>query len=59
MGLLTSPKLARRQVSGYVACGFAYTPPYTLTPGRPSPGRATLLRHPFSLPNTSLVRMLS
>ena len=38
MGLLTSPKSARRQVSGYVTCGFAYTSPYTLTPGYPSPG---------------------
>ena len=59
MGLLTSPKSARRQVSGYVACGFAYTPPYTLTPGQPSPGRATLLRHPFSLPTTSLDRTIN
>jgi hypothetical protein len=39
-----------------VACGFAYTPPYILTPGRPTPGRATLLRHPFGLPTTSLGR---
>jgi hypothetical protein len=39
-------------------CGFAYTSPYTLTPGYPSPGRATLLRHPFSLPNTGLGRRL-
>src|ERR1700730_16525136 len=53
MGLLTSPKSARRQVSGYVVRGFAYALPYTLTPGQPSPGRATLLRHPFSLPTTS------
>ena len=30
--------------------GFAYASPYTLTPGRPTPGRATLLRHPNSLP---------
>src|SRR5579863_3660160 len=52
MGLLTSPKLARHQVSGYVTCGFAYTSPYTLTPGQPPPGRASLLRHPFSLPTT-------
>ncbi len=29
--------------------GFAYASPYTLTPGRPSPGRATLLRHPYQL----------
>src|SRR5271170_6442560 len=59
MGLLTSPKSARRQVSGYVVRGFAYAPPYTLTPGQPSPGRATLLRHPFSLPTTSLDRTIN
>jgi hypothetical protein len=40
-------------------CGFAYTSPYTLTPGQPSPGRATLLRHPFSLPTTSLDRTIN
>jgi hypothetical protein len=39
--------------------GFAYAPPYTFTPGRPTPGRATLLRHPNGLPTTSLVRGLS
>ncbi len=38
MGSLTSPNSARHQVSGYVTCGFAYTSPYTLTPGYPSPG---------------------
>ena len=37
-----------------VMCGFAYTSPYILTPGHPTPGRATLLRHPFGLPTTSL-----
>ena len=58
MGLLTSPKSARRQVSGYVARGFAYAPPYTLTPDQPFSGRATLLRHPFSLPTTSLGRTI-
>jgi hypothetical protein len=41
-----------------MVCGFAYTPPYILTPGRPTPGRATLLRHPFGLPTTSLGRGL-
>src|ERR1700760_1014562 len=40
-------------------CGFAYTPSYTFTPGQPSPGRATLLRHPFSLPTAGLGRWLS
>jgi hypothetical protein len=41
-----------------VARGFAYAPPYALTPGQPSPGRATLLRHPFGLPTTGLVRTI-
>jgi hypothetical protein len=58
MGLLTSPKSARRQVSGYVVRGFAYALPYTFTPGQPSPGRATLLRHPIGLPTTGLGRTL-
>src|SRR5215469_10310242 len=54
MGSLTSPN---GSASGLrlVTCGFAYTSPYTLTPGQPSPGTATLLRHPFSLPTTSPV----
>ena len=30
-------------------CGFAYTTTYTLTPGQPSPGGATFLRHPIAL----------
>jgi hypothetical protein len=30
--------------------GFACDSPYTLTPGQPPPGRATLLRLPFGLP---------
>ena len=59
MGSLTSPEKARHQVSGLMARGFACAPPYTFTPGRPSPGRATLLRHPFSLPTTSLDRTIS
>ena len=41
-----------------MVCGFAYTPPYVLTPGHPTPGRATLLRHPFGLPTTSLGRAI-
>jgi hypothetical protein len=41
----------------FLATHCAARPPgYTFTPGQPSPGRATLLRHPFSLPTTSLVR---
>src|SRR6201996_2206047 len=42
-----------------MTCGFAYVSSYTFTPGQPSPGRATLLRHPFSLPTTGLGRWLS
>ena len=38
MGSVTSPEAARHHVSGYVAGGFAYRPPYTLTPGQPTPG---------------------
>jgi hypothetical protein len=34
----------------HVDRGFACGPPYTLTPGQPPPGRATLLRLPFGLP---------
>src|SRR5580700_9476948 len=37
-------------------CGFACSSPYTLTPGQPSPGRATLLRLPFGLPTAPSVR---
>ncbi len=33
-----------------MARGFACVPPYTLTPGQPPPGRATLLRLSFGLP---------
>ena len=32
--------------------GFACPSPYTLTPGQPPPGRASLLRLSFSLPTT-------
>src|SRR5262249_24172170 len=41
-----------------MVCRFAYTPPYTFTPGQPSPGRAALLRHPFGLPTAGLGRVL-
>ena len=36
--------------------GFACGPPYTLTPGQPSPGRAALLRPSIGLPTTRSVR---
>ena len=39
-----------------VARGFACAPRYTLTPGQPPPGRATLLRHPNGSPTPGLVR---
>jgi hypothetical protein len=39
-----------------MAHGFACAPPYTLTPGQPPPGRATLLRHPFGSPTAGSVR---
>ncbi len=49
----------RHHVSGYVRCGFAYTSPYALTPGQPSPGMGYLPASLRSLPNTSLGRRLS
>src|SRR5215469_6229665 len=58
MGSLTSPN---GSASGLrpMARGFACAPPYALTPGRPPPGRAALLRHPFSLPTTRSVRQVA
>ena len=41
-----------------MARGFACAPPRTLTPGRPPPGRATLLRHPNGSPTAPSVRSL-
>ena len=42
--------MARHRVSGYMGSGFAWTPPYTLTPGQPTPGLTypppSLLRFP-------------
>ena len=38
MGSVTSPEAARHHVSGLMAGGFAYRPPYTFTPGQPTPG---------------------
>src|SRR5262245_62169667 len=37
-------------------CGFACTSPYILTPGHPTHGRATLLRHPIGVPTARLGR---
>jgi hypothetical protein len=41
-----------------MAHGFACAPSYTLTPGQPPPGRATLLRHPSGSPTTRSGRTL-
>ena len=50
MGSVTSPGVARHRVSGLMRSGFAWTSPYTLTPGQPTPGLtyppASLLRFP-------------
>jgi len=57
MGSLTSPNGSASGLS-LMARGFACTPAYALTPGRPPPGKATLLRHPTSLPTARSVRGL-
>ena len=41
-----------------LAHGFACAPSYTLTPGQPPPGRATLLRHPSGSPTPGSVRAI-
>jgi hypothetical protein len=50
IGSVTSPKAARYHVSGYVRPGFAWSSPYTLTPGQPSPGFTYLPASPYSCP---------
>ena len=51
MGSVTSPGVARHRVSGLMRSGFAWTSPYTLTPGQPTPGLtyppASPLRYPL------------
>lgn len=39
---------ATHHLSGHMNGGFAYRSPYRLTPGIPSPGPATFLRHPIA-----------
>src|SRR5215469_2534625 len=58
MGSLTSPDGSASGLR-HMARGFACTPPYALTPGQPTPGTATLLRHPFSLPTAGSVRTVT
>ena len=50
IGSVTSPEAARYHVSGYVRPGFAWSSPYTLTPGQPSPGFTYLPASPYSFP---------
>ena len=54
-GSLASPGTVRHRVSGCMAPGFAWRPPYTLTPGRPSPGSSYLPASPHRWPSTELV----
>ena len=44
------PKWQCHHVSGYMRAGFAWTSPYTLTPGQPSPGFTYLPASPYSCP---------
>jgi hypothetical protein len=50
MGSVTSPESARHRVSGYTRPGFAWTSPYTLTPGQPAPGLTYPPASPHRLP---------
>src|ERR1700744_4446958 len=56
MASLTSPNGSASGLR-HMARGFTCGPPYTLTPGQPPPGRASLLRLSFSLPTTRSVRL--
>ena len=50
MGSVTSPVSARHRVSGLMRAGFAWTSPYTLTPGQPTPGLTYPPASPHCLP---------
>ena len=50
-----SPHAARHRASGFVRSGFAWTSPYTLTPGQPTPGSAYPSTSSLRWPNTSWV----
>ena len=50
MGSVTSPRTDRHHVSGCMRAGFAWTSPYTLTPGQPSPGLTYPPASPLCLP---------
>ena len=53
MGSVTSPGTARNRVSGSMGTGLAWAPPYTLTPGRPTPGFTYPPASPHCLPRRS------
>ena len=53
MGSVTSPESARHRVSGLMRPGFAWTSPYTLTPGQPSPGLTYPPASPHCFPPSS------
>ena len=56
MGVQQLPlKAGRRHVSGFVGSGFAWIPPYALTPGQPTPGSAYPSASSHRWPNTSWV----
>ena len=48
-----SPESARHRASGITRSGFAWTSPYTLTPGQPTPGSAYPSASPHCSPTTS------
>ena len=50
MESVTSPEAARHRVSGLMGPGFTWSPPYTLTPGQPSPGFTYPPASSFSYP---------
>src|SRR5580765_5204536 len=50
MGLVTSSDSTRHRVSGFMRPGFAWSSPYTLTPGQPSPGITYPPASPLCLP---------
>ena len=54
-GSLASPVTARRRASGYSLPDLPGRPPYTLAPGRPSPGSSYLPASPHRWPSTELV----
>ena len=56
MGSLTLAQSPRHQLSGFTWDGFAYPTPYDLSPGQPTPGSATLLRHPIGDNELSVVQ---